>query len=162
MILLMNPALLAWGNPVPGRWEKVAQSKLGEKLIIYTEDGAKKRLLYVQIDDDDLLHCVNNYGGKVSIDLITIDKIIVPKAGKYAKRGALWGAVGGAALPGIPFIIGQARGGGGEFTGLGQVMIVSVTAGIGALGGFLAGASLGAPGETVYISKELAMKEARK
>jgi len=149
IIFLANPALLAWGNPVPGRWEKVAETKPGDWMKIYTQDGTQRKYRFVSLNDE-LLHCVNNYGEKISIDLITIDKIILPKAGKYAKEWALWGALGGAAIPGIPILIGHAQGGGSEFTG------------IGALGGLLAGAALGAPGETVYISKEAAMEAARK
>ena len=43
----------------------------------------------------------------------------------------------------------------------GQIYAACMGAGIGALGGYLAGAAAGAPGETVYISKEKARAEAK-
>ena len=59
MILVANPALLAWGNPPPGRWEKVSQTRPGEKIIVYTKDGTKRKYDFVLIDDD-FLHCANS------------------------------------------------------------------------------------------------------
>ena len=41
MILVANPVLLAAGNPIPGRWEKVAATNPGAPLTIYPKDGAK-------------------------------------------------------------------------------------------------------------------------
>ena len=149
-ILLANPALLAWGNPVPGRWEKVAATKPGEKMVIYTKDRAKQRYLYVSMNDG-VLHCADRDNNKIQIRLETIDKINVPKASKYAKHGALWGAAGGAG------VIGFLAWGTGEFTNLGVVFYASVGAVLGAGGGFLTGAVVGSPGETIYISKEAAL-----
>ena len=158
-ILISHPALLAWGNPPPGRWEKVAETKPGDWMKIYTQDGTKHKHRFLSLDDD-FLTCADDYGEKIQFELPQVEKIVLPKAGKYAKEWALWGALGGAAITGIPFLINRASGGGSEFTGMGEVMIASAAAGIGGIGGLLAGASLGAPGETVYISKKRAMEEA--
>ena len=149
IILLANPALLAWGNPVPGRWEKAMQTLPGEKIVVYTKDGAKQKYFFVTIEDD-LLTCANEYESKIQIELAAINKIIVSKAGKYAKNGALWGAVGGAG------VMGFLAWGTGEFTDTGNMMWTCVGAVLGAGGGYLTGAAVGAPGETVYISEEAA------
>jgi hypothetical protein len=145
LILVANPALLAWGNPVPGRWEKVAETKPGEKMVIYTKDGAKNKYVYQSLDNE-FLHCVNRYNGEVPIELEAIKEVVIPKAGKYAKHGALYGLLGGA---GIGYLIS----GGGEAWQLGVIYI----GGVGLVGGFLTGAVVGAPGETIYISKEAAL-----
>lgn len=99
IILLANPTLLAWGNPPPGRWEKVAETKPGAKIIVFIKDGTKQSCRYAVLSHD-----WDDYG---------------------------------------------------------KLCVIGGGAGLGALGGLIAGASLGAPGETVYISKELAMKEAK-
>lgn len=39
-------------------------------------------------------------------------------------------------------------------------MVISAGAGLGAIGGYLTGAVVGSPGETVYISKEAALEKA--
>lgn len=150
MILVANPALLAWGNPPPGRWEKVSQTRPGEKIIVYTKDGTKRKYDLVLIDDE-FLHCANNYSGDIKIGLATIDKIIVSKAGKYAAYGTLVGAAGVS----LGTLFTSWNGSDGPAAG----MILG--AGIGAVSGFLAGVAVGAPGETIYISKEKALAEAK-
>lgn len=150
MIILMNPALLAWGNPVPGRWEKVAQTKPGQKMIVQTIKGGKNTYLYRSLDNQ-YLHCVNQYDGDIQIELDSVQGIVIPKAGKYAMHGILLGApVGSVVTLFTPW-----NGSDGPYAG----MIIG--AGIGAVSGFLAGAAIGAPGETVYISKEKALAEAK-
>lgn len=152
--LLMNPALFGWGNPPPGKWEKVAQTPPGAGIIVYTKDGAKQRYDFVMLDDD-VLRCANSYSRDIRIERGEIDKVIAVKAGKYAKHGALWGAVGGAAvMEGMALKWGDIDG------IVGYVMLACVGAALGAGGGFLAGAAIGAPGETIYISKEKALAEA--
>lgn len=151
---VLNPPLLGWGNPVPGRWEKAAMTKPGEKITIHLQGGDKLNLTFVLIDDESL-NCVNQYGGEVKFEKPMVDKIIVHKAGKYARTGFLWGAVGGAAVGGA------LTAPSGEWTTLGKFMWAGLFAGVGALGGGITGAVLGAPGETVYISKEAALAEAR-
>ena len=96
-ILMVNPALLAWGNPVPGRWEKVAETKPGEKITVFKKDGVAQDCRYVSINDESLT-CSNKNGDRHQIELASIDKIIVPKAGKYAKLGALYGLLGGVVI----------------------------------------------------------------
>jgi hypothetical protein len=154
IFILLNLPLMAWGNPVPGRWEKVTQTKPGDTITVYTKDGGKRRYNYVFMDES-FLHCANNYSNDITIELGTIDKIVVFKAGKYAKHGALWGAAGGA---GVMTGLGLAY---GDITKLGAVMLGGVGAVLGAGVGFLTGAAVGAPGETVYISKEEALRKAK-
>ena len=161
IILIANPALLAWGNPVPGRWEKVAETKPGDWMIIYAQDGSQHNYRFVSLNDE-FLTCRNDNDEQYQYELGIVKKIVLPKSEKYMKKWALWGALGGAALPGVPIAISHIGGSGiADFTGLGEVMIIGVAAGIGALGGLLSGAVLGAPGETVYISKEAALAEAK-
>ena len=153
MNLLANPALLAWSNLVPGRWEKAMQMLPGEKIVVYTKDGAKRKYIYVSIEDD-FLTCANEYEyeNKIQIELATINKIIIYKAGKYAKHGALWGAAGGAGVIGV-----LALNDGLDPTEQGYVAGVIFGAVLGAGVGYVTGAAVGAPGETVYISKEAAL-----
>ena len=154
MNFLTNPVLLAWGNPVPGRWEKVAETKPGEKINIYTKDGVIQNCRYVSINDE-FLTCSNKDGDRHQFELETVNEVIVPKAGKYAKHGALWGAAGGAGV-GAGLL--------GIWEDLSDIHILIVPiafAGLGAGVGFLTGAAVGAPGETVYISKEAALAEAK-
>ncbi|MFH1965042.1 MAG: hypothetical protein ABIJ42_05815 [Acidobacteriota bacterium] len=152
LILIANPALLAWGNPVPGRWEKVAETKPGEKMIVHTKKGGKNTYIYRSLDNQ-FLHCVHQSIGEVQIELGTIDKINVPKAGKYAKNGAIWGAVGGASIGGA-WAFGPR-----DLSDSGRIYTTGIIAGLGALGGALTGAVVGGPGETIYISKEAALKK---
>jgi hypothetical protein len=159
MAFLVNPTLFAWGVPVPGRWEKVAETKPGDWMTIYTRDGAQHGHRFMSLNDE-FLTCKNDNDEQFQYGLVQVNKIVLPKSVKYGKEWALWGALGGAAITGVPFIISHAHGYGSEFTPMGEVMIIGITTGIGALGGLLAGSILGAPGETVYISKELAMNEA--
>jgi len=46
-------------------------------------------------------------------------------------------------------------------TPVSQIIAASFGAGVEALGGYLAGRAAGSPGETIYISKEAAMAEAK-
>ena len=149
-IIMANPALLAWGNPVPGRWEKVAETKPGEKIKVFKKDGVIQDCRYVSINDE-FLACSNKDGDRLQIELAAIDKIIVPKAEKYTKHGALWGAAGGACVATLLAV------GWSDTTAVGKLMATSIFAGVGAGGGFLTGAVVGGPGETVYISKEAAL-----
>ena len=152
MVLMENPVLLAWGNPPPGRWEKVGETEPGQKMVIYTNDGAKNRYRFRSLDSQ-FLNCINEYGGEVQIGLATIKEIVIPKAEKYAANGALVGAAGGGIIGGVLAVKG------GDLTTAGYFLVAAVGAGIGALGGSLAGAAVGGPGETVYISKEAALNK---
>ena len=152
--VVMNSPLFAWGNPVPGRWEKAAATKPGDKITIHLQGDDKQNLTFVSVDDE-FLNCVNQYGGEVKFEKPMVAKIVVHKAGKYARNGLLWGAVGGAAV-GAALTAPS-----GEWTALGKLMWAGVFAGVGALGAGLTGAAVGAPGETVYISEERALAEAK-
>lgn len=154
MILLMNPVLLAWGNPPPGRWEKVAETKPGDWMKIYTKDGNQHNHHFMSLNDKFLI-CKNDHDELSQYELVKVDKIVLPKSVRYGKEWAVVGAVGGCVVGAIysAFL---------DFVPSGRVAVAAAGAGIGALGGLLAGSTLGAPGETVYISKELAMKKAKK
>jgi len=159
IILLANPLLLAGGNPIPGRWEKVAETKPGEKMIVYTKEGTQHKYRFVSLDDD-FLTCSNRNADRIQIELSTINKVVLPKAGKYAKEWAIWGAVGGAIGGAIypaatdPAGFDHNAGGHIAFAGIGAIL--------GALGGGITGAVVGASGETIYISKEAALARAAK
>ena len=126
IVLLMNPTLLAWGNPVPGRWEKVAETKPGAKITVYTKDGARKSCRY-QTTNDQFLTCSNQDDNSIQIEKVFIDKIILHRSGSYAKKWAIWGAVGGA-IGGAIFSQGL------DFVPSGRVMVAGVGACLGALG----------------------------
>jgi len=153
-ILMANPVLLAWGNPVPGRWEKVAETKPGEKINIYTKDGIKNGCRFLSIDDD-LLTCTNKFDEQIQFELATIDKVVLPRAGKYAKHGALWGAV---SIGGLGAYLLAAEGGNDYNVG-GNIVMTAFLAGLGSLVGMATGAALGASGKTIYISKEAALEQ---
>ena len=156
LFILLNLPLMAWGHPVPGRWEKVAQINPGEPITVYTGDGGKRRYNYVFMDEN-FLHCANNYSNDIEIELGTINKVIAFKAGKYAKHGALWGAAGGAVVGMAMF----AAAGDWEYPVAATLSGGAVFAALGAGVGYLTGAAVGAPGETVYISKEEALRKAK-
>jgi hypothetical protein len=101
--------------------------------------------------DDALLTCSIKDGDRLQFELETVNKVVVPKAGKYAKYGALMGAVGGASIGGV-WAFGPR-----DFSDSGKFGVTGIIAGLGAAAGFLTGAVVGAPGETVYISKEAAL-----
>jgi len=157
VFLLMNPVLLAWGNPPPGRWEKVAETKPGDWMTVYIKDGSLKKCSYRSVDDE-FLTCVNKFDEMLQIELTTIDKIVLHKVKETANQWALWGAAGGMAV------------GVGMFASAGDwehPIVATLTggvlfAGLGAGVGYLTGAAFGTPGETVFISRDLAMKEASK
>ena len=149
--VILNTPLLAWGNPPPGRWEKVAQTKPGQRMIVHTANGAKGSYIYAFLDRE-FLHCASERGNDIRIELDSVEKIVIPKAGKYAVHGLLFGAPAGS----IVTLFTPWNGSDGPYLG----MILG--AGIGAVAGFLGGAAIGAPGETVYISKEKAMRDAGK
>ena len=89
MNLLANPALLAWGNPPPGRWEKVSQTKPGEKMIVHTKKGGKNTYIYRSLDDQ-FLHCVHQSFGEMQIELDSVRENCHPKGRKICKkRGSL-------------------------------------------------------------------------
>ena len=145
-VLLVNPVLLAGGNPIPGRWEKVTQIKPGEKLNVLMKSGVSHQCRYQSIEDETLL-CSSGNQEALKLDLVAIDKVVVPKAAKYAQYGALLGALGG--LGASALIIAGADG--SASTG-GFISFMAVCAGLGAA----AGAGIGGSGETVFISKEAA------
>lgn len=160
MILMANAPLLAWGNPVPGKWEKVAETKLGKKITVHKKDRIIQECRYLSINDE-FLTCSNKNEDKLQFELATIDKVVLQKAGKYAKHGALWGSLAGV---GINWgVLRTANVDGGDWSPTGQfVFLVAAPLALGALGGYVIGAAIGAPGETVYISINKAMEEAKK
>ena len=152
--VVMSTPLFGWGSPPPGRWEKASMTRPGDKITVYLQGGDKQTLTFVLVDDEFLL-CLNQHGGNLKFEKAMVEKIVVHKAGKYARNGFMWGALGGAAVGGA------LTAPSGEWTTLGKVMWAAIFAGVGALGGGLTGAVVGSPGETVYISKERALADAK-
>jgi hypothetical protein len=152
MILLPNPALLAWGNPVPGRWEKVAETEQGAKITVYRKDGARQSCRYRAIDDQFLI-CADQDDNAIQIEKVFIDKIILHRGGSFAKKWAIWGAVGGT-IGGAIFSLGL------DFVPSGRVMVAGIGACLGALGAGLAGGTVASLGGPIYISKEAALARA--
>ncbi len=149
MILMANPVLLASGNPVPGRWEKVAATKSGTTITVQMKNGNEQKYRYQSVDDE-FLNCLSDYGS-VQIDLADIEKVDLYKRVKYMQLGTLFGLLGGAAVGGVS-INGDKR--------EGAVLVVPVLAGVGAVAGLLIG-GLAGNGETIYISKEAALAKAQ-
>lgn len=154
VMILMNPTLLAWGSPVPGRWEKVAETKPGEKITVYTKDGVERTLRYKAINDQ-FLTCSDQDNNTVQVEKVLIDKIILHRAGSFARKWAIWGAVGGT-IGGAIFSQGL------DFVPTGRVMVAGVGACLGALGAGLAGGTVASLGGPIYISKEAALARAAK
>ncbi len=147
MILMVNPTLLFAGNPIPGRWEKVAETKTGEQINVLMKSGITHKCRYVSTNEEFLICSIKNTDN-LQLDLVSIDKIVVPKAGKYAAYGALLGAVGG--LGASALLVGGADA--TTSTG-GFISFMAVCAGL----GIAVGAGIGGSGETIYISKEAAL-----
>lgn len=147
----INPLLLAENNPIPGRWEKVGTTKAGAPIRIYTKDNAEQECRFESVDDRFLI-CTSGEDDKIQVELEMIDKVTLYKRGKYINWGGVLGLVGGAAYGEIWAI--RSPGSEDEFLG---VICMSV---IGFVAGSLTGAVLGSP-ETIYISKEAALKKVR-
>ena len=158
LILLMNPVLMAWGTPPPGRWEKVAQTEPMEKMVVYTNDDGKNKYSFQSLDNQFLV-CRDENNQDIQIDLSSIRKIVLPRTGRLAKEWALWGAVGGA-VGGAVFPAATNLSGFDYTTG-GFLAFAGIGALLGALGGGVTGAALGASGETIYISEEAAQAGAK-
>lgn len=146
IIILVNLALLAGGNPIPGRWEKVSATKPGGVITVYTKDGAEQKCRY-QFVDGEFLTCADKYNNSIQIEKVSIDKVTLNVRGKHIKQGFLIGILSGVGVAGC--ILSQTA------TDYAFVM-VPVFAAYGAAAGGLIGAV--APGrETIYISKEAAL-----
>ena len=152
MSLLINPILLAAGNPPPGRWEKVENTKPGEMITIYIVDGSEKKVRY-EFADERLIGCADKNGTLIQIEKQRIEKITLFRRDKYIKRGTIYGLLGGAAIGGTMTAQYSTR-------DAAILYLIYLTA-IGGVTGCLAGVVLGSP-ETIYISREAAMKEAEK
>ena len=120
-------------------------------MTVYLKEGAEQKCRYLSFDDE-FLTCTNKYDEKFQIELATIDKIVLPRAGKYAKEWAIWGAVGGA-IGGAIYSVRTFW----DFVPSGHVAVAGIGAGLGALGGGLTGATIGSLGGPIYISKEAAL-----
>lgn len=161
MILLVNPSLLAGVNPIPGRWEKVAETQKGAKVTVQLKDGSRKEYRY-QAVNEGYLTCLNAYDEELQFELSAIDKVFLDTSKQAGKKGALWGAAAGSA--GM-LVFGYAFTASTDAmwanTPVSQIIAASFGAGVGALGGYLLGRAAGSPGETIFISKEAAMAEAK-
>lgn len=147
MILIVNPTLLFAGNPIPGRWEKVAETKKGEKINVLMKNGITHQCRYVSANEEFLICSIKNRDN-LQLDLVSIDKIVIPKAGKYAGYGALLGAAGGLGASALLVSGADASTSTGGF-----ISFMAVCAGLGAA----VGAGMGGSGETIYISKGAAL-----
>lgn len=151
LMLLMNPLLLAVGNPPPGRWEKVIDTKAGAGITVYTKDGAGQKCKFRSVDAQFLIGTDRN-GNIVQIEKASIDKVALDVKGRNIKRGLLFGILGGAGVSAVLAFQSET-----DYLG---VAIGYLTA-CGAATGTIIGAVT--PGrETIYISKEAAREEARK
>jgi hypothetical protein len=150
IILLVNPVLFAAGNPPPGRWEKVAETKTGAGISVYTKDGGKQKYKFQSIDDQ-FLNCANRNNNSIQIEVTSIDKVTLEKRGKYTGISALLGLGGGAAIGGMM--------GSRDRDSEGDILGIIYMSAIGLLAGALTGAAMGSP-ETIYISKEAALEKA--
>ena len=151
LCLLINPTVFANGKPIPRRWEKVQSLDADERITIVTRDGEKRRckLKYV---DDKAVHGYDKEKDDISFDLIAIDKAIHHQAKKDAKKGALYGLLGGTVVGGLAAIAGS---------GDGSALIFPFLVAGGTVAGLCSGLSVTTP-ETIYISKEAALKESGK
>ncbi len=161
MILLVNPVLLAGGNPIPGRWEKVAETQKGVKVTVQLKDGSSQKCRYQSVGEE-YLTCLNTYDEELRFELSSIDKVFLDTSKQAGKKGTLWGAVTGSA--GM-LVFGYALTAGGDVEWAnpptGQIIAACFGAGVGALGGYLVGRAVGSPGEPIYMSKEVALAEAK-
>jgi len=149
-IILMNPALMAGGNPPPGRWEKVIDTKTGGGITVYTKDGAGQKCRFQSVDAQ-LLICADRDGNIVQIEKASIDKVTLNVRGKHIKRGLLFGILGGVAIT-----AGLLSQGDSDYAGA----YIGLPPAYGAAAGSLIGAVV--PGsETIYISKEAAQAEVK-
>lgn len=158
-VLLANPALLAGENPIPGRWEKVAQMEPEAKVTVQLKDETRTECRYQSVDEE-YLTCLNSYDEELRFELSTIDKVLLDRSKQSGKKGALWGAAAGSA--GM-LVFGYAFTASADVEWanppVGQISAVAIGGGIGALTGYLVGRAAGSPGETVFISKEAAQAE---
>lgn len=151
MILLLNPALIASGNPPPGRWEKVIDTKSGAGITVYIKDGTGQRCKFQSVDTQFLI-CTDRDKNIVQIEKASIDKVALDVRGKHIKRGFLFGILGGAGVAAALLSQGDS-----DYTGA----YIGLPPAYGAAAGSLIGAVI--PGRvTIYISKEAALEEARK
>lgn len=157
MLLAGDPVFPAPGGPPPGRWEKVARSGPGDRITVTTRDGLRRELRFRGIDDR-FLTCADGSGVELRIELAEIDRIVRDLTSKYARSGALIGAGVGGGLG--AYLLSTTTIGDDHKAVAGFLTIASFT-GIGILGGFLTGAAMGATGETIYISREAALREVK-
>jgi len=86
MILLVNPALMAWGNPPPGRWEKVAKTQIGAKVTVQLKDGTKRECHYQSVNEENFT-CINTYDEELRFELSAINKVLLDRSKQTGKKG---------------------------------------------------------------------------
>jgi len=151
LCLLINPIIFANGKPIPGRWEKVQSLDADEKITIVTRDGEKQRCKLKYVDNKSL-HGYDKEKDDIAFDLIAIDKVIHHRAKKDAKKGTLYGLLGGTILGGLIAIANP---------GDGHNLIFPYLIAGGTVAGLAVGLLATSP-ETIYISKETDLREAGK
>ena len=115
----------------------------------YAEDSDAG--VFASLRSDGFLICSNQSGETERIKLETIEKVVLPRTGDYAREwaflGAMGGSIGGALVSVTSF---------DDFTPTGHLLSALAGAGIGAVCGGITGATVGSSGETIYISPEAA------
>jgi len=154
LLLTTGSFLMAWGNPPPGRWEKVAETKPGEWITIHTREGAEQKYRFMSLDDR-FLTCRDAFNEEVKLDLASVRKIIREDSGKYGKQGALVGAIGGAA-GGLALV-----GIGSSLDSGGVLLFAGITTALGAAAGYIIGTAANESEETIYISTDTARDEVK-
>jgi len=118
----------------------------------YAEDSDAG--VFASLNRDGLLVCDDLSGKEQQVELINVEKIILPKSGEYAREWAAWGAMGGAIAGTLVSVTTF-----DDFTPTGHLLSACAGAGLGAIFGSISGTASGSPGETIYISKEKALQE---
>lgn len=113
--------------------------------------------VFASLRSDGFLICSNLSGETERIKLETIEKVVLPKSGEYAREWAFLGAVGGSVGGALVSVTSF-----DDFTPTGHLLSALAGAGIGALCGGVFGAAAGSSGETIYLSPGAAMERAGK
>jgi hypothetical protein len=113
--------------------------------------------VFASLTSDGFLICSNLSGEIERVKLETIEKVILPKTGEYAREWALLGAVGGSVGGALISVTSF-----DDFTPTGHLLSALAGAGIGAVCGGVSGATVGSLGETIYLSPGAAREMAGK
>lgn len=186
LLFLLSQALAGSGNPVPGRWQKVAGLKNGTRIIVHVVDGSRRECLYRGIIDaegkqvapddfkmagDRIWMGYDESGNDVYASLTGQGFLLFAdpdgkrdRVGMDAVRKIILPRTGKyarewsiwGALGGVVTGIVASAAGRDDPSPEDHFLTGVAGAGIGALIGGISGAAVGSTGETIYISKEAA------